>query len=102
MTVHLVMDFFDALVGYETDLWNSLDRQLKDAGGVSLAKLEALRVIGRHAGTCRVQEVSDDLSITVGAASKLVDRLAAAGLVRRLPNPADRRSALLAFTDAGA
>lgn len=95
------MDFFDTLVSYETELWNALDRRLSGEEAVSLAKLEALRVVQRHAGTCRVQEVSDDLSITVGAASKLVDRMEAASLVQRLPNPNDRRSAVIQLTASG-
>lgn len=94
--------FFDVLVRYETDLWAMVDSRLTAAGAVSLAKLEALRVVDRHAGRCRVHEISADLSITVGAASKLVDRTEQAGLVRREPNPQDRRSALVVLTPAGA
>jgi DNA-binding MarR family transcriptional regulator len=95
------MDFFDTLIRYETDLWNHLDRRLSDEGAVSLAQLEALRVVHRNAGACRVQEVSRGLSITVGAASKLVDRLEGSGLAVRTPNPEDRRSALVALSKEG-
>ena len=95
------MDFFDALVRYETDLWNHLDRRLADAGATSLAVLEALRVVGRHAGRARVAELQDELRITVGAASKLVDRLERDGLAVRAPNPEDRRSSVLSLTAAG-
>ncbi|MEU4361491.1 MarR family transcriptional regulator [Promicromonospora sp. NPDC023987] len=97
-----MQNFFDVLVRYETELWAMVDDRLAAAGAVSLAKLEALRVVDRHTGRCRVHEVSVDLSITVGAASKLVDRIARAGLVRREPNPQDRRSALVVLTPAGA
>lgn len=95
------MNFFDVLVRYETDLWNHLDHQLDSAGGVSLATLFALRVVRRHNGQCRVQEVGTELGITVGAASKAVDRLVQAGLARRTPHPQDRRSSLIALTPAG-
>lgn len=97
-----MQNFFDVLVRYETDLWAMVDDRLAAGGAVSLATLEALRVVDRHAGACRVHEVSVDLSITVGAASKLVDRTEYAGLVRREPNPLDRRSALVILTPAGA
>lgn len=93
--------FFDELVRYETDLWAMVDGRLSASGAVSLARLEALRVVDAHAGRCRVQEISRDLSITVGAASKLTDRIESAGLVRREPNPDDRRSALVALTTEG-
>jgi DNA-binding MarR family transcriptional regulator len=42
------------------------------------------------------------MAITVGATSKAVDRLEAAGRVRRTANPSDRRSSLVELTPAGA
>ena len=95
------MDFFDVLVRYETQLWNYLDHRLAEAGAVSLATLTGLRVVRRHPGTCRVQEVRTDLGITVGAASKFVDRLERDGLVVRSAHPEDRRSSLVTLTSAG-
>ena len=95
------MDFFDVLVRYETQLWNHLDLRLAQAGAVSLATLTGLRVVRRHTGTCRVQEVRTDLGITVGAASKFVDRLERDGLVVRSAHPQDRRSSLITLTSAG-
>lgn len=95
------MDFFDALVRYETRLWNALDARLAEAGGARLAQVKALRIIDEAAGECRVLEIQVGLLITVGAASKLVDRLEAAGYVSRRPNPTDRRSSLIALTESG-
>lgn len=95
------LDFFDALVRYETELWNVIDERLQDGLGLTLARLDALRVIDRRAGACRVQDIADDLCITVGAASKLVDRLETDDLARRAANPGDRRSSLINFTDRG-
>jgi DNA-binding MarR family transcriptional regulator len=95
------MDLFDAVVRYETALWNHLEDSLREAGAVSLPQLESLRVVHRHAGRARVHEISRELLITPGAASKLADRLERAGLVERRPNPDDRRSALLVLTAAG-
>ncbi len=95
------VDFFDALVRYETILWNEVDEELRRAGQVSLGQLHALRMIDRHAGTARVQELSAEIGITVGAASKLADRLERDGLTTRRPHPRDRRSSLIALTAAG-
>jgi DNA-binding MarR family transcriptional regulator len=75
---------------------------MREAGAVSLATLSALRVVDRHRGTCRVQEVRAELRITVGAASKLVDRLERDGLAVRHPHPDDRRSSLVELTGTGA
>lgn len=95
------MEFFDALVRYETGLWNHLDARLRAAHGPSLATVCALRVVARHDGACRVQELRLDLGITVGAASKLVDRLERDGLAVRRANPDDRRSSLVELTTDG-
>ena len=95
------MDFFDTLVRYETALWNRLDDALHRSGAASLATVTALRAVRRHDGTCRVQDLRAELGITVGAASKLVDRLERDGLALRRPHPTDRRSSLVALTESG-
>jgi DNA-binding MarR family transcriptional regulator len=69
------MDFFTTLGRYETRLWNALEVVLREDGQVSLATLQSLRVLADHEGEGRVHELSSELSVTIGAASKLVDRL---------------------------
>lgn len=95
-----LVEVFDAMLHLETVLWNSVDAALTAALGLSLGRLHILRVID---GTpdCRVQDVVQQLSITVGGASKAVDRVEAAGLCRRRSNPEDRRSSVLELTPAG-
>ncbi|NTW41031.1 MAG: MarR family transcriptional regulator [Cellulomonadaceae bacterium] len=95
------MDLFDVLVRYETFLWNHLDDRLRADGAVPLGTLSALRVVRRRAGECRVQDLRTDLGVTVGAASKLVDRMERDGLVARTAHPTDRRSSLVGLTPAG-
>jgi MarR family multiple antibiotic resistance transcriptional regulator len=95
------MRLFELLVRFETDFWNAIERQLSRAGLVSLATLQALRVLNRHEGAGRVHELSQELSISIGAASKLVDRLERDGLAVRRPHPEDRRSSLVGLTTAG-
>ncbi|MGB7963055.1 MAG: MarR family transcriptional regulator [Propionicimonas sp.] len=94
-------DFFAALVRYQIALWNALDAALQQAHGVSLGRFQALRVLRERGGNGRVQDVAGDLAITIGAASKLVDRLERDGTARREPNPNDRRSSLIALTPEG-
>lgn len=95
------MDFLETLVRYETDLWNRVQHELARRGLEGLGTLMALRVISKHEGRARVQELSRDLGITIGAASKLADRLERDGLAVRHPNPEDRRSSLIALTPIG-
>jgi DNA-binding MarR family transcriptional regulator len=92
---------FDDLVGLEIAVWDAVDRRLRQDCELPLGQFMPMRVIAATPG-CRVLDVSAQLQITVGAASKVVDRVEAAGRCARRPNPADRRSSLLVLTDPGA
>ena len=59
-----------------------------------------MQVISRYTA-CRVFDIKEGLSITVGGPSKLVDRIEAAGLCRRRANPDDRRSQIIELMLAG-
>ncbi len=91
---------FNDLVRLETRVYNAIDARLRADHELPLGQYEFLRFIAAH-GTCRVYDLAQEMAITVGATSKAVDRLEAAGRVRRTANPDDRRSSLLALTDAG-
>jgi MarR family transcriptional regulator, organic hydroperoxide resistance regulator len=93
-------DTFDVLIRFETELWNSIDARLRADLDLPLARFEIMRVIGSNPG-CRVFDIADELSITIGGTSKLVDRIEAAGHCRRRPNPGDRRSSIIEVTPGG-
>lgn len=92
---------FTELLLAEIELWDSLDRRLNADVGVTLPTFQALSAINRLASPVRVQDISDGMSITVGATSKLVDRLERRELLRRESNPGDRRSSSIVLTVAG-
>lgn len=97
---NVYLTYFASLVKHETDLWNIVEARLAKAGTTTLGRLKALRVV--HATPqCRVQDIADGLSITVGAASRLIDRLEADGFVSRAPNPDDRRGSLILLLEPG-
>jgi len=91
---------FSDLIRFETELWNAVTARLKSEHGLELHYFEPMQVIARTPD-CRVQEIAEALSITVGGTSKLVDRIEAAGWCRRRANPADRRSSYVDLTPAG-
>ncbi len=91
---------FGALVRLETELWNRLEARVRAEHGVGLAPLEVMNVVHRRPG-CRVLDVARALSITVGGASKVVDRVEASGWCRRVPHPRDGRSNVLELTERG-
>lgn len=96
----LLTGVFDDLIRFETELWNAVDERLRTAHGLPLSWFEPMGVIARVPG-CRVNDIAERLSITVGGTSKLVDRLEAAGHCRRRPNPGDRRSSVIELTAGG-
>ncbi|AGL16341.1 MarR family winged helix-turn-helix transcriptional regulator [Actinoplanes sp. N902-109] len=95
-----LLSLFNDLVRFETQLWNALDSRLRVELGIPLGRFETLQVLGRR-GPCRVNDIADDLVITWGGTSKIVDRLEASGLCRRRPNPEDGRSSLIDLTEPG-
>lgn len=74
--------------------WQVLVVQFNDAVarslGVSASDLQALFVLSRT-GPGTPGTLARHIGLTTGAASRLVDRLVAADLVTRDPDPADRR-----------
>lgn len=94
-------EMFSHLVRAEIQLWNSLDHHLKVGATLSLANFQALAALARLPEPVRVQDIATELQITVGASSKLVDRLERAGFARRAANLADRRSSIVLLTEEG-
>ncbi|MDP9828921.1 MarR family winged helix-turn-helix transcriptional regulator [Kineosporia succinea] len=92
--------FFD-FVRVETRLYNTADARLRDRHGLTLGQFQLLHIID-STENCRVLDVVQAIGITVGAASKAVDRVEAAGLCARAANPGDRRSSILTLTPEGA
>jgi DNA-binding MarR family transcriptional regulator len=93
--------FFADLVRCETRLYNALNDRLRERHGLVTSQFELLRHLREHPGA-RVADLAAEFAIGIGATSKSADRAEKQGWVVRKPNPADRRSSLLALTDAGA
>lgn len=91
---------FTDLVRVQTRLYNAVAEQLKAQADVGAGHFELLRYVRDHAGA-RVADIASTFAIGVGTTSKIVDRLEKEGWVERRPNPANRRSSLLALTPAG-
>ena len=88
------------LVRFETELWNAVDARLRKDSDLTLGRYETMRIIADRDG-CRVYDIADEMSVTVGGISKIVDRIEASGHCRRRANPDDRRSFIIELTPAG-
>jgi DNA-binding MarR family transcriptional regulator len=91
---------FDDLIRVETVIWDEIDSRMRAECNTPLSRFEPMAVIA-SSEQCRVSDVADQLSITMGGASKLVERIRADGLCERRPNPSDRRSWFFRLTSRG-
>jgi DNA-binding MarR family transcriptional regulator len=86
----------------------SVARELRGASRENLApwditpsSLRALRTLSHH-GTMHLSHLSDRLHIAPRSTTEVVDALESRDLVRRRPDPDDRRATLVEVTERGA
>ena len=91
---------FSDLIRLETELWDLVDARLRRDHDLALSWFEPRHVID-STPSCRVIDIAEALSITIGGTSKLVNRIENAGWCERSPNPDDGRSSTIELTRAG-
>ena len=74
--------------------------RLTPRAGLSLVAASTLATL-EHQGPRRITELADAQGVTQPAMTGLVGRLATQGLVKRSPDPDDRRGVFVAVTDVG-
>ncbi|GAB2980906.1 MarR family transcriptional regulator [Amycolatopsis acidiphila] len=79
-----------------------LHRELTDAHDVSLTDYEVLVVLDvQDGGRMRMSDLAHELGSTKSRLSHQVGRMEAEGLVRRVPDPDDKRGVIAELTQAG-
>jgi DNA-binding MarR family transcriptional regulator len=90
------------LIRLEIVLWDRIDTRLRAEHDLPLSFFESLYFIGRSRnGGLRIGDLARALRVTVGGTSKLADRIERAGLIRREPDPDDRRASRIVLTPSG-
>jgi DNA-binding MarR family transcriptional regulator len=69
--------------------------------GLSLAKFGALRHLAEASQPLALSQLAEKIACVKSNVTQLVDRLENDGLVRRVPDPNDRRSILASITEDG-
>lgn len=78
-----------------------LDAMLRPHG-ITFSRYEALVLLTHsRAGSLPLSKIGERLQVHATSVTNVIDRLEAAGLVRREPNPADGRGVLAVITDDG-
>ena len=91
----------ESLVRAGEALLGELDRNLVAAFGISQPVLSALAVIDGAGAPLTPSQVSDRVLVASATMTATLDLLERRGWIRRVPNPADRRSVLIEITDEG-
>jgi DNA-binding MarR family transcriptional regulator len=78
-----------------------LDAMLRPFG-ITFSRYEALvLLVHSHDGALPLSKIGERLQVHATSVTNVIDRLEAAGLVRREPNPRDGRGTLAVITDEG-
>jgi len=69
--------------------------------GITYGQARALRLVAEAGRPLRMAELASQLEVVPRSVTTMVDALETAGLLARSPDPADRRSVLVALTPSG-
>ncbi|MEU9912332.1 MarR family transcriptional regulator [Streptomyces sp. NPDC051001] len=93
---------FGRLQGAANRLEYILGRALEVECGISHLMFEVLLILGRAGEPgLSMRAIAQEQVLTTGGATRLVDRMEAAGLVERAEDPGDRRGRLVRLTPRG-
>ncbi|WP_327588245.1 MarR family transcriptional regulator [Nonomuraea sp. NBC_00507] len=93
---------FGRLQGAANRLEYILGRAIEEEFGISHLMFEVLLILGRAgAPGLSMSAIGQEQVLTTGGATRLVDRMEAAGLVERADDPHDRRGRLVRLTPRG-
>ena len=96
------MRAWQALLHAHHELVEGLDQELQEAHDLSLSEYDVLLRLARAPGrSLRMTDLAERVLMSASGTTRLVDRLAARGLVARREDPDDGRVALAVLTEAG-
>ena len=98
----LAIDAWESLFRAQHEVFDQISCDFDDSG-LTQAEYDVLLTVTRCDGmTARLRDVTTDMLISQPSVSRLVDRMAARGLISKCPDPEDGRGALVRATPAGA
>ena len=99
---HELVVAFGRLQGAANRLEYIVGRALEQECGISHLMFEVMLILGRAGEPgLSMRAIAQEQVLTTGGATRLVDRMEAAGLVERTEDPDDRRGRLVRLTPKG-
>ena len=93
---------WQAFLRVYTTVIPSLECELREAGGLPLVWYNVLIHLHKDpTGALRLQDLAEAIVLSQSGLTRLLDRMAEAGLIERKPCPHDRRGAYAVLTPAG-
>jgi DNA-binding MarR family transcriptional regulator len=89
------------LLQVNTVVAEAIEQRLKERHGLSLAEHEVLVRLSHAPGGLRMQDLASLVLVSKSGVTRLIDRLVAGGLVRRVASPTDRRVIHASITRKG-
>jgi DNA-binding MarR family transcriptional regulator len=90
-----------ALVRTHARLWDQLETGMRRDSGLTMSRYDVLTQLDLAGGRLRLSELASAIVLSPSGLSKLLDRMEAAGLLRREPDPSDARSTFARITPQG-
>jgi DNA-binding MarR family transcriptional regulator len=89
------------LVRTHSRFWDRVETEMRRQHGLTMARYDVLANLANAGGQLRPSELAATILLSPSGLSKLLDRMDAAGLVRRDPDPGDARATLAGITPQG-
>lgn len=98
---HPLITLAGLLIEAESSMFARISETIRSAG-IAMAAFEVLLRLSRSPhGRLRMSELSRQLTVTTGGASRMIERLERDGLVHRVPSTSDRRVVYAEVTEKG-
>ncbi|HTY73460.1 MAG TPA: MarR family transcriptional regulator [Actinomycetes bacterium] len=90
-----------SLVRTHARLWDRVESSMRAGTGLTMSRYDVLMQLDICGGRLGLSELAAAVVLTPSGLSKLLDRMEAAGLLTREPDPQDARSAFARITPRG-
>ena len=89
---NIIVEFYEKMSSWE--------ESVVAGTGLPLPHMHTIEILGIF-GSMMMKDLAEKVGVTTGTLTITVDKLETKGLMKRIPNPDDRRSFLIALTEKG-